>query len=489
MGRQLLMSLLLIHILRRSPRTFSLLLDRVPARPQKWKLQDYSRRNSLHSVPVPNTFLSSTTESSVETLPEAEDIDWRNHKELTQTVAFKSWTVKVDGDTSIQNILNSKVLQPFLASRHALVPELKQRPRIVRDGNDGKRLILILPDAPNIDELSEEAKLLLKDVQEGPLVHISYSYEDFSVSYILHKVLPESVHPVTTSFETIGHVAHLNLPRIHLPYRKVIGEVMLESLPLIETVIHKVGEVSGPFRTYQHELLAGHDSTWVELIESGIKMKFDLNQVYWCSRLSQERKRLLTKEFHPNQTIADPFCGAGALCILAASKLGCTVWANDWNPKAVEYLKENARDNNVKIERLSCGDAYDFMMDMGLGEGEEASTSRLPDHVVMNFPLKAPEFLGALRWWQVSDETVIPRVHVYTFARADDVRSAEDVAVDLVATNLLGRDVTCGRNELDDHYDSHVKVHFVRDVAPGKSVFCVSFSATSGLLKYMQGYF
>ncbi len=90
-------------------------------------------------------------------------------------------------------------------------------------------------------------------------------------------------------------------------------------------------------------------------------------------------------------------------------------------------------------------------------------------------------------------DVIVPRVHVYTFARADPEtnRSAEEVAIDLVASNLLPvADGAVKRmDELNDEHDCCVTTHPVRDVAPGKLVVCVSFSATPKLLRYMQGDF
>jgi len=297
-----------------------------------------------------------------------------------------------------------------------------------------------------------------------------------------------------------------------MPYKNLIGDVLLECLPnQFETVICKDGDVTGPYRTFEFTVVAGKNDTNVQLTESGVQLNFDLQDVYWCSRLSEERQRLL-QQFQPQQILADPFCGVGALCLQAAVTKDMTVWANDWNPAATKALQKNAALNRVPKNRLSieCGDAYDFLMDLGLRTDPTNDESVMPDHVVMNFPLEAPCFLGALRWWPVKESSKqtnekgsptkgisVPRVHVYTFARADPStdRSDEDVAVDIVASHLVpsttssNDDSMIRRREELNECGCDVFTHTVRDVAPGKTVVCVSFSATATLLRRMQGDF
>lgn len=55
----------------------------------------------------------------------------------------------------------------------------------------------------------------------------------------LQKLLPQGCE-VPTSFESVGHIAHLNLRDELLPYKHVIGQVLLDKNSSIRTVVNKV---------------------------------------------------------------------------------------------------------------------------------------------------------------------------------------------------------------------------------------------------------
>lgn len=464
-----------------------------------------------------NEASSGTTSSASSLSPLEEDIQrltdtWRTLPSLNPTIEFKSWIIPKG--RSLQKIVQDPLIQPYLASRHGLLEHTHGRVKVIRDfpvedADDDDlaktcKLVLLHPDAPSWDDIPSTIRDILSDGKgDGPMVPVSFAFYNFTASYILQNVLPLDVHPPPTAFETIGHVAHFNLRAPHVPYRYLIGQILLETLPTIETVIHKVGEVQGPYRVYDLEVLAGRPETQVQLIESGVNLRFNVEDVYWCSRLSEERQRLLRTEIRSGQWVADAFCGVGALVLQAAKHMDCRITANDWNPAAVEALRANVEQNGVtdKFDDIRCGDAYEFLMDLGGGSGSSSEGQQLPDHIHMNYPLEAPSFLGALRWWPVPRKRQQkqsgrrpPRIHVYTFARADadeTHRTAEECAVDLIAEELLpmGPRVTHRWEELNDDYGCDLRVHHVRDVAPGKLVLCVSFTATDKLLRYMQGDF
>lgn len=499
------------------------------------------------------TSMSGTASLDLDSKIPINENNWKDHPSLTETLHIPTIIVPSEHLHSLIGQGKDKgILVPFLATQmeeldniHPKIKAVQNLDKIgieIKDADinniHGMKAILLDPHTVNSGEIplstnSDSSDIGLvellsasfpqmsteviqglasKSAKPGPLVPIELTYKQQPIQHILSKLLPEEAQPPPTGYEQIGHVVHLNLKAHHEPYRKLIGAVILDRLsPKIQTVVNKIGEVSGPYRTYEMDILAGRPDTTVRLNEDGVTLEFDLSKVYWCTRLSGERKRLL-EEFKQGEIIADAFCGAGAFVVQAAAKLGCTVYANDLNPDAVRYCRENAKRNHKKFIGgtgedgevtkkakviVTCGDAFDFIQNLGYMD-------ILPHHVVMNFPLDSASFLGALRWWPAKDVIQsVPTVHLYTFARGDysdefksdvmPLRDAVEVAVDLVAEGLVPEggaiEASRYRRSFLDKMGCDVQAREVRDVAPGKVVICVSFKVTDTLLRIMQGDF
>jgi tRNA (guanine37-N1)-methyltransferase len=56
---------------------------------------------------------------------------------------------------------------------------------------------------------------------------ISLTYSNFTYTQVLKELLPIDI-TIPTGFETVGHIAHFNLLPTQLPYRKLIGQVLLD---------------------------------------------------------------------------------------------------------------------------------------------------------------------------------------------------------------------------------------------------------------------
>ena len=84
------------------------------------------------------------------------------------------------------------------------------------------------------------------------------SYEQLNAVQVLQKMLPSHLE-VPSAFEQVGHIAHLNLRDELLPYRHLVGEVLLDKNPHLRTVVNKMGQIENEFRVFKMEIIAGGD--------------------------------------------------------------------------------------------------------------------------------------------------------------------------------------------------------------------------------------
>ncbi len=112
-------------------------------------------------------------------------------------------------------------------------------------------------------------------------------YEHLGAFEVLRQLLPrEVVGDIPTSFETVGHIAHLNLKDEQLPYKALIGRVILEKNDRIATVVNKTQAIENQFRVLPLEVIAGKDEMETMVIQHGIRYKLNYAQVYVTSTLT-----------------------------------------------------------------------------------------------------------------------------------------------------------------------------------------------------------
>ena len=89
---------------------------------------------------------------------------------------------------------------------------------------DSKLLLLSPKTDPKEDLFGEDD---LQWMKEEGISHttqqITLTYSNFTMNAILRSVLPANVSEVPTAFETVGHIAHLNIRDDILEYKTVIG--------------------------------------------------------------------------------------------------------------------------------------------------------------------------------------------------------------------------------------------------------------------------
>jgi len=397
-------------------------------------------------------------------------------------------------DVQAIRVLSNKcqILMKLLKGKCLDRPRLKS---VIPDPEDPKfRLILLKESVTCEGDLPAEALAKIQDEGLTPFIthQVKMDYEYFTAEQILKQVLPAGVE-VPGSFETIGHVAHLNLRDELLPYKSVIGKVLLDKNgPRIRTIVNKVGTIANTFRVPTFEVIAGDSSLETEVKQHGAVFKLDFGLVYWNSRLEKEHARLVGKYLSRSGTVVcDMMAGIGPFAVPAALK-GCTVFANDLNPDSTKYLAINAKLNKVehRIKVFTmCGRAFVRHL---LGHGGQSENASEPSpanesappveaanesappveapvmfqHVVMNLPATAIEFLdvfkGAFSPKHWTAQT-LPMVHCYLFAKT--VETSDDI-------------IQRGKHHLGGDLLEPI-VHNVRDVAPNKHMYCLSFKISA----------
>lgn len=230
---------------------------------------------------------------------------------------------------------------------------------------------------------------------------------DFDFELQQKKPAPEDLLGFSPSYEVIGDIALLEDPDLDKERASKIANALLRTQPNIKTVLKPLTPVIGEFRVREFEVIAGEQRTETIHREYGCRYKVDLARVYFTPRLSTERSRILSwiKE---GDAVVDMFAGVGPYSILLAkSKKPSKVIAIDKNPDAIYYLKENIALNSVKNIEAIEGDASE----------EAKKFAGIADHVIMNLPHNAYEFL---------DPAVLLTkpggiIHYYGITPADDL--------------------------------------------------------------------
>ncbi|EIN13881.1 guanine-N(1)--methyltransferase [Punctularia strigosozonata HHB-11173 SS5] len=375
----------------------------------------------------------------------------------------------------------------------------------------GDRLILL--NYSKAADVAPDVKSYLDTLPAELLSHhVDLEYDYWTAEEILHAILPEELcDGAPAGFAMTGHIAHMNLNDEYLPYKHMIGQVILDKNPAVRTVVNKLDSIDHQFRFFKMELLAGEPDYVVEHHESGCRFTFDFTQVYWNSRLHTEHDRLV-QSFKSDDIVADVFAGVGPFAVPAAKK-GCAVLANDLNPNSAKYLQKNVDDNKVgDLVRVSCEDGRDFirtavtrvqtnpfppykgpkpsrsqeksrrraMPAADVATPIERQPRQVITHFVMNLPDSAITFLDAFRGIytgalpefseivsesgnQLVASSRLPMIHCHCFTRELEAEKAEaDIRQRVQVT--MGAPLT-----------EEVSLHLVRSVAPNKHMYCISF--------------
>lgn len=401
----------------------------------------------------------------------------------------------------------------------------------------GLKALLLKPEIKADDTSTWSQKLQdLVSAEEVALtpynLHLDYDYWNYHE--IMSVIIPENdSEELPTSFSSVGHVAHLNLRWKFQPYKTIIADVLLDKASGIRTVINKIDTVGSEsdYRTFSYEFLAGDPDMKVEAKADKCVFRFDYSKVYWNPRLHTEHHRLVDL-FHPGEAVCDVMAGVGPFAIPAGKKK-VFVWANDLNPESYSSLQDAIKTNKVsKFVQASNEDGRTFIRSTAqallrtttkaslpvkpprepssgnsTSHSNQRSTSppsraskirkvltapKIFSHYIMNLPATAitflPSFIGLYAGHEALfspyTETPLPLIHMYCFVSTKDIDADSSECAAAVRTQLcrdIAAQLSCDEfghaatvNAATVNHGQLV-IKDVRDVSPGKRMYCASF--------------
>jgi tRNA (guanine37-N1)-methyltransferase len=383
--------------------------------------------------------------------------------------------------------------------RKACAADLLKQPRVRLIYDDaGDKLIALRPEI-SVDDTSKlhESTRSFIEKEAIPLVRhsIDLDYKYWNADEVLASILPdELLHDLPSGFTMVGHIAHMNLRDAYLPYKRIIGQLILDKNTAVRTVVNKLDTIDSEYRHFQMEVLAGVEDMIAEQHESGCIFRFDFSKVYWNSRLHTEHARLVDL-FQPGEAVCDVMAGVGPFAIPAGKKR-VLCYANDLNPSSYASLVENISLNKVEDvvkasnvdgrafiisaskvlrQRHAAGESFDLNKTKPSRKRAKFSTTAdaagaLPvppyfAHFVMNLPATAIEFLDAFRglYKDEQKDMILPTIHVHCFTKLSEAQGRADMTERIstaLGSQISGKDIS---------------FHHVRRVAPSKDMYCCSF--------------
>lgn len=250
---------------------------------------------------------------------------------------------------------------------------------------------------------------------------------------LLGKFSEKEFEFLQTAHDIIGTIAILEIPKELEKHEKIIAETLLKINPLIKTVLKKAASHEGTFRTQKMIYLAGENTKETIYKENNVRLKLNVETVYFSIRLSNERKRIAElvnetyKKTKKKEQILVMFSGCAPYPIVLAKKTNAKrILGIEINPDGHKYGLENIKLNKIKNVNLICGDVKEVIprLKKSIEKNKENKNNKIKltfDRILMPLPKTADEFLDEALI--VSKKGTI--IHFYDFLPEDNFDDAK----------------------------------------------------------------
>ena len=215
------------------------------------------------------------------------------------------------------------------------------------------------------------------------------------------------------AFDIVGDIAIIEIPDELVKKEKVIANALLVLLKNVKVVCKKAGMHEGVFRTQKMKVLAGERRKETVHKENDVRVKIDIEKVYFSSRLSTERKRIY-EQVKPNENVLVMFSGCGIYpLVIGRNSKAKVVYGIEINPDAHRLAEESVKLNKLESKiKLFNGDVKKVIPKL----------NKKFDRIVMPLPKSAEDFLD--------DALVCSKkntmVHFYDFLDEKEFDKAHD---------------------------------------------------------------
>ncbi len=237
------------------------------------------------------------------------------------------------------------------------------------------------------------------------------------------------------AFDVVGDIAIVEIPRELGKKQKLIADALLSQHKNVRAVYMELGGRKGKLRLQKLKWLAGEKRKETVAVENGVRLKLDVERVYFSPRMSNERKRIY-RQVKNGESVLVMFSGAGPYVVeIAKLTAAKAVYGVEVNRVAHKYAVENAKLNKVEAKaKLFCGDVKKIVPQLKLKF----------DRIVMPLPKGAGAYLG------LALGCVKPRgvIHFYDFLPEESIPGAAIKKVTAAAKGKkvkILRIVKCGQ--------------------------------------------
>ncbi len=220
-----------------------------------------------------------------------------------------------------------------------------------------------------------------------------------------------------TSMDQVGSIAIIEVDPTLEPKETLIAEKILEKNRNITTVLKKRGGHEGELRLQRYAFLAGEDTRETIVQENGVRLKIDVEAVYYSVRSATERKRIASL-VRKGERVLVMFSGAAPYCcVIAKNSEAEEVVGIELNEKGHELGVENLRLNKLRNVILVHDDvrgAVPVFAEKGLAF----------DRIVMPLPHTGHDFLDEA--FLVAKKGTV--IHLYDFEVEGEFERAAEKA-------------------------------------------------------------